>query len=242
MKIKYFIGLAVIMLAFMLLISTAMGCNIRGNIIDTSREEGPAEAADETDGENGGIDFDKLLEELKKEQEQLPGGAALGGSYPEIDGLHVTGTPVAVNINSYRLQIKGAVDKPLSLTFDEIKDMESVRKYIVLECPGFFTDEGYWTGVQVRKLLGSAGLKPDAAEVRFTSLDGGYSRSISIEDIFSNEGIMVAYNFNDMEFPEIHGYPLRLAAEGEPGYVWVKWLGEIEVLTLDQLEEGDEKM
>jgi len=241
-KMRYLAVLAVMLLALMLLLSTVMGCNIRGNIIDTGQEEKSDEAADEADGENGGIDFDKLLEELQEEQEQLPGGVALGGAYPEIDGLHVTGNPVTVNINSYRLEIKGAVDNPLSLTFDQVKDMESTRRFIVLDCPGFFTDEGYWTGVEVRKLLGSAGLKPDAAEARFISLDGGYSRSIPIEEIFSNEGIIVAYHFNDMEFPEIHGYPLRLAAEGEPGYVWVKWLGEIEVLTQDQLEEGDEKM
>lgn len=242
MNIKYFTGLLVMLLVCVLMISTAPACSIRGNIIDTSEAERTGGEESGADGENGGPDLDELLEDLREEQEQLPGGAALGGAYPEVDGLHVTGVPVTVSISSYRLEIGGAVDNPLSLTFDQVKDMGSTRKYMVLECPGYFKDEGYWTGVEVSRLLESAGLRPDAAEVRFTSLDGDYSRTISIEDIMSNQGIMVAYHFNDREFPEIHGYPLRLVAEGEPGYVWVKWLGEIEVLTQEQLDGEPESM
>jgi DMSO/TMAO reductase YedYZ molybdopterin-dependent catalytic subunit len=44
-----------------------------------------------------------------------------------------------------------------------------------------------------------------------------------------NGNVFVAYHFNDKEFHKVHGYPLRITADGEPGYVWVKWLGEIRV-------------
>ncbi len=233
-----------------------LGCNIRGNIIDPAEaeesigeqeavdgrsEETPPEETDADIGTGDGEDMEEgvsdLLLKLQEKQDEFPGGAALGGGYTEVDGLHVTGTPVAVSISQYRLEVTGAVDNPLSLTFGEVKDMEPVRKFISLVCSGFFTDEGYWTGVELGKLLELAQINEDAIKVRFISLDGGYSRTLPVEKIIGNGGTIIAYHFNDEEFSEIHGYPLRVAAEDEPGYIWVKWLGKIEVLTEEQLEQ-----
>jgi DMSO/TMAO reductase YedYZ molybdopterin-dependent catalytic subunit len=245
MKIKYIINLFIMILAVMLVSYLFLGCNIWGNIIDPAEAEDIKETSSEEkdadigtgDGEDTEEDVGGLLLKLQEKQDEIAGGAALGGGYVEIDGLHVTGTPVAVSISQYRLEVSGAVANPLSLTFGEVKEMESVRIFISLVCPGFFTDEGYWTGVEVSKLLELAQINEDAARVRFTSLDGDYNRTLSVKKIMENEGIIIAYHFNDKEFSEIHGYPLRVAAENEPGYIWVKWLGKIEVLTEQQLEQ-----
>ena len=145
------------------------------------------------------------------------------------EGLHITGTPIEVDIKSYRLKIIGAVEKELNLTFDEVKKLSSVRENIALECPGFFVDEGYWTGVKIPDLLNMAGLKKEAKRVKFISIDGTYSQTLALEEIRPN-GFLISYQFNDKEFSKYHGYPLRVVADGEPGSVWVKWLGTIEVL------------
>jgi DMSO/TMAO reductase YedYZ molybdopterin-dependent catalytic subunit len=107
--------------------------------------------------------------------------------------------------------------------------MESTRIFAELVCPETFKDEGYWTGVRVDRLLDLAKVKDGAMEVYFISLDGGYSKSLKIEEITGNEGLLIAYHYNDNEFPEIHGFPLRIVAKDYPGYLWVKWLGKIEV-------------
>jgi len=146
------------------------------------------------------------------------------------EGLHITGTPIDVDINTYRLKIIGAVDKELSLTFDEIKNIESVREDIELICPGFFVDKGYWTGVPVIELLNMAGIKEEAKKVEFISIDGSYKQTLPIEKL-DNEGFLISYQFNDKEFSKYHGYPLRLVAKGEAGSYWVKWLGEIKVIS-----------
>ena len=146
------------------------------------------------------------------------------------EGLHITGKPIDVDINTYRLKISGAVEKELSLTFDEIKEMKSVREEIELVCPGFFVDKGYWTGVNVIDLLNLAGIKKEAKSVEFISIDGSYKKILPIEK-FKGDGFLIAYEFNDKEFSKYHGYPLRLVAKGEAGSYWVKWLGEIKVLT-----------
>ena len=145
------------------------------------------------------------------------------------EGLHITGTPIEVDIKTYRLKITGAVEKPLSLTFDEVKKLPSVREDITLECPGFFIDKGYWTGVKIPDLLNMAGIKKEAKRVEFTSIDGSYSQILALEEI-KPDGFLVAYQFNDKEFSKYHGYPLRVVAKDQAGSVWVKWLGTIEVL------------
>lgn len=145
-----------------------------------------------------------------------------------VDGLHVTGTPVKVDIESYRLKVEGDVENPLALSFDEILAMEAQQIYAELNCPGFFTDVGYWTGVRVRDILAKAGVSEDAAAVEFIALDKSYKKQLPL-DLVQEDGFLIAYKFNDKIFPPVHGYPLRVVAKGEPGSVWVKWLGEIRV-------------
>jgi DMSO/TMAO reductase YedYZ molybdopterin-dependent catalytic subunit len=145
------------------------------------------------------------------------------------EGLHITGTSIEVDIKTYRLKITGAVEKPLSLTFDEVKKLPSIREDITLDCPGFFIDKGYWTGVKIADLLNMAGLKKEAKRVEFTSIDGSYSQILALEEI-KPDGFLVAYQFNDKEFSKYHGYPLRVTAKDLAGSVWVKWLGTIVVL------------
>jgi DMSO/TMAO reductase YedYZ molybdopterin-dependent catalytic subunit len=145
-----------------------------------------------------------------------------------VDGLHVTGTPVEVDARSFRLRIEGAVERPLSLSLEQVRALPAVREEITLNCPGFFTDRGVWTGVPVRDLLKMAGVRAGAAEVVFTSLSGGYTSTLRLADL-EQDGMLVAYEFEGRPFPVIHGFPLRLAAKDHPGSVWVKWLGEIRV-------------
>lgn len=145
------------------------------------------------------------------------------------EGLHITGIPIDVDIQTYHLKISGAVNKELSLKFDDIKKMEFVREEIELICPGFFIDKGYWTGVRVIDLLNFAGIKPEAKNVKFISIDGKYAQTLSIEKV-KGDGFLIAHQFNDKEFSKYHGYPLRLVAKGENGSYWVKWLGEIQLV------------
>jgi DMSO/TMAO reductase YedYZ molybdopterin-dependent catalytic subunit len=145
-----------------------------------------------------------------------------------VDGLHVTGTPVEVDIASFRLRIGGAVERPLALSLEQIRALPAVREEITLVCPGFFTDRGVWTGVPVRDLLALAGVRSGAGKVVFTSLSEGYTSTLSLQDL-ERDGVLVAYEFEGKPFPVVHGFPLRLTAKDHQGNVWVKWLGEIQV-------------
>jgi len=166
--------------------------------------------------------------------ETVPDGSA-GGSPPAalylslVEGLHVTGTPVAVDVQSFRLHVRGLVDCPLELSLEEIRAMPAVKEEFQLVCPGFFVDRGVWTGVPLRDILARAGVRPGAANVAFTSLSQGYYSALPLQDA-ERDGVLVAYEFNGKPLAVVHGYPLRLAAKDHQGSVWVKWLGDIQVL------------
>ena len=154
--------------------------------------------------------------------------SGIGGSYPLVEGLHVTGTPVDIDVETYRLKISGAVGTPLSLSLEEIKAMEAERESVTLVCPGFFTDEGTWTGVRITDLLERAGVMPEAEQLKFVAADGKYSANLKLDEV-KGEGMLIAYAFEDKPLPKVHGYPLRVVAKDQPGNRWVKWLGEIVV-------------
>jgi DMSO/TMAO reductase YedYZ molybdopterin-dependent catalytic subunit len=43
------------------------------------------------------------------------------------------------------------------------------------------------------------------------------------------DGVMLAYQVDGRLLSDVDGYPLRLVAGDQPGYVWVKELDHIEV-------------
>jgi sulfite dehydrogenase len=157
-----------------------------------------------------------------------------GGDAPEapylslFEGLHVTGTPIEVDLATFRLKVQGAVERPLALSFEQIRQLPAVREEIDLQCPGFFIDRGVWTGVPVREILARAGVRPGAKRVTFTSVDGGYSQSLALKDL-QEDGTLIAYEFDGKPFHKVHGFPLRLTAKGQAGSYWVKWLGSLRV-------------
>jgi DMSO/TMAO reductase YedYZ molybdopterin-dependent catalytic subunit len=146
-----------------------------------------------------------------------------------VDGLHVTGTPIPVDITSYRLAVSGNVQHPLSLTYDQVREMPSVQKQVTLVCPGVFVDKGVWTGVPLRDILLKAGLEDDSVRVAFIGMDERYRSELPLTRALS-DGVLIAYEFDGKTFDRRNGFPLRLVAKNEPGYFWVKWLGRIEVI------------
>ena len=218
-----------------LIILFASGCYINQ---ETAKKSGQIENDAHTDIETmgtepednkpGNVDSSSSDSNASAKDDAAPFGSS-GIGTDIIDGLHVTGTPPEIDIETYRLKITGMVEKELSLTFDEIKEMPSEKIYAELNCPGFFVDKGNWTGVKISTLLDMAGIKKsEAKKLVFSDFSGDYNKNVEIEKI-SQEGFLVAYQFNDKEFAEANGFPLRIVAKDEPGSLWVKWLGEIKV-------------
>jgi DMSO/TMAO reductase YedYZ molybdopterin-dependent catalytic subunit len=93
-----------------------------------------------------------------------------------------------------------------------------------------------WTGVPLRRVLGAAGVKAGAVEVRFNGLDGpatpdgpDFRKSLAIDHALDGE-VMIAYAMNGEALPYLNGFPLRLVVPGWFSTYWVKMLSDVEVL------------
>ena len=145
-----------------------------------------------------------------------------------IEDLHVTGSVQDVDLASWRLRVQGSgLGREFELSYRELRSLPSVKKKVILICPGFFVDYVEWEGVAVKTILEKAGAKEDFKTVVFKSIDG-YTGRFSREDI-ENHLLFLAYRVNGERLPKEHGFPLRLVAEGVLGGRWVKWLDRIEV-------------
>jgi DMSO/TMAO reductase YedYZ molybdopterin-dependent catalytic subunit len=162
--------------------------------------------------------------------------------------------PTEVDVNTFRLSVRGHVDKELSMTLKDIIDgLPRVELAAVNQCSG--NSRGYtepsvagaqwsngamgnakWTGVRLRDVLDRAGVKRGAERVRFAGLDepvvdGAPKLMKSLEvDHARDDEVMIAYAMNGDQLPLLNGFPLRLIVPGWYSTYWVKMLDRIEVL------------
>ncbi len=151
--------------------------------------------------------------------------------YAELDpdsGLHMTGTPLELDLSTWRLAVTGAVREPLSLDYDELRTLPRVRSRSTLVCPGYFEDNAVWEGASLAALLELAGPLEGAKGVNLVSADG-YSAWISMEEARAPHNFL-AYEFAEgRPVPVLHGFPVRAVFPSLTGSKWVKWLVEVHV-------------
>jgi DMSO/TMAO reductase YedYZ molybdopterin-dependent catalytic subunit len=166
---------------------------------------------------------------------------------------HWAGIPNEINVDSFRLTVRGQVDRTLSLSLGEILALPQVELVAIKQCSG--NSRGYfdprvpggqwshgamgnarWTGVRLRDVLDRAGVKAGAVQVRFSGLDEAilpeapkFMKSLAIDHARDGE-VMIAYAMNGEQFSLVNGFPLRLIVPGWYSTYWVKMLNDVEVL------------
>jgi sulfoxide reductase catalytic subunit YedY len=134
-----------------------------------------------------------------------------------------------VNMNEWRLGVAGKVKKPLQLTYSEILTLPSVKKEVLLICPGFFANYGRWQGVSMKDLLGKVVMESGVTHIIFCSgPEGAYKREFPVADVLANR-VFLAYRVNEEALPIRDGYPLRVVAEGYYGSDWIKYVSKMSV-------------
>ncbi|WP_407074961.1 molybdopterin-dependent oxidoreductase [Reyranella sp.] len=162
--------------------------------------------------------------------------------------------PTEIDVGTFRLSVRGHVDKELSLTLKEIVDgLPRVELAAVNQCSGNsrgFTEprvpgaqwangamgNAKWMGVRLKDVLDRAGVKAGATAVRFAGLDDPvvpeapkFMKSLALDHASDGE-VMIAYAMNGEQLPLLNGFPLRLVVPGWYSTYWVKMLARIEVL------------
>ena len=147
--------------------------------------------------------------------------------------------PPRIEDAGWRLHVHGSVERPLSLSLDDLRAMTTVEELAMLSCisntvGGGLTGNARWTGVRLADLLDRAHTRTSAAAVRAAAADG-YEDTIPIGRVRRPE-VLVAIAMDGLLLPTEHGRPARLIVPGLYGMKNVKWLTELEVL--DTMENG----
>jgi DMSO/TMAO reductase YedYZ molybdopterin-dependent catalytic subunit len=163
--------------------------------------------------------------------------------------------PAELEAGSWRLTIGGEVEKPLTLSLDELSKMEAHSVVNTLECagngrslhrpqvPGIQWGKGAvgtagFSGPRLRDVLQSAGVKSPGKHVMFRGLDEvpgkvpPFVRSIPIEKALDADTI-IATHMNGSPLTKHHGFPARALVPGWIGAASCKWLAEIQVLDVE---------
>ena len=151
-----------------------------------------------------------------------------------------------IDPDDHRLMIHGLVDRPITLTVDDLRRFPSTSMIRFLECPanGGMEWRGAqmdalqfthgmlscceWTGVLLSTLLQEVGIQKEAAWILAEGADGSHmSRSIPLAKAMDDTLIVYAQNGEPLR-PE-QGYPIRILNPGWEGNTCVKWLRRLEV-------------
>jgi len=148
-------------------------------------------------------------------------------------------TSPRVDVNSWKLSIKGAVDNPVQFSYKDLMEMPTRESDITLSCVsnpvgGGLVSNGRWTGVLLSDVLAEAGVTRDKISRASRQLVGrsvdGWTSGFETKLALDGREALVAFGLNGSELPIKHGYPVRLVVPGIYGYVSAtKWLSEIEL-------------
>ena len=164
-----------------------------------------------------------------------------------------------VDLASWRLSVEGDVNRPLSLSYNDLTSRPSKESPVILECAGNSRSKltppaeglafghgavgnAMWVGVPLTDLLDEAGVQDGATEMLAEGVDVGieeeegkpirvnYQRSLPLA-MTSASDVLVTYQMNGMPLTPAHGAPVRLIVPGWFGMASVKWLTRIEILS-----------
>ena len=161
--------------------------------------------------------------------------------------------PTEIDPAAFRLNVHGAVRRPLSLSLAALARLPQVELAAVNQCSGNsrgFTQprvvgaqwghgamgNALWRGVRLRDVLEQAGLAKTATAVRFAGLDEAavpdaprFRKSLAL-DHANDADVLIATSMNGADLPLLNGFPARLVVPGWYSTYWVKMLSDIEVL------------
>lgn len=137
--------------------------------------------------------------------------------------------PAPVDYATYRLQVEGAVGRPLSASLEELSELlptvEADRRFF---CVNGWSLQALWRGYRLADLLKAVEADPDTPYLRATSVFG-YEDTTSIAELLDGEAMLVTHMNGEPLSPE-RGRPMRIITFNMYQFKAVKALGRIEIV------------
>jgi DMSO/TMAO reductase YedYZ molybdopterin-dependent catalytic subunit len=138
----------------------------------------------------------------------------------------------------YRLTIKGMVEREVSFSLAELRNMPARSQITRHDCVEGWSCIAKWTGTPLGAVLDKAGVKPEARFCVYHCFDSVqktlsgevfYYESSDLIDAYHPQTIL-SYGLNDQALPVANGAPVRLRIERALGYKQPKYLHTIELV------------
>jgi DMSO/TMAO reductase YedYZ molybdopterin-dependent catalytic subunit len=136
----------------------------------------------------------------------------------------------------WQLRIHGMVDKPMTLTFDDLIQRPMVEHDVTLTCVSEAVGGGYignarWQGVLLADVLRQAGIQSGADQIVMRDVQG-MTIGVATDPVMDGRKSLLAVGMNGQLLPAEHGYPVRAVVPGLYGYVSAtKWVVDMELTT-----------
>jgi len=142
-----------------------------------------------------------------------------------------------IDIANYRLPLTGLVENPTELSLDQIRGYPSMKQYITMSCisnplAGDLIGTTLWTGVSMQKILEIVKPKAAAQFIKITCGDGFYE-TVALSKIQKDPRVMLAYEWDNVPLPPLHGAPLRIHIPDVYGMKQPKWITGMEFVAED---------
>src|ERR1700761_7342951 len=127
------------------------------------------------------------------------------------------------------IALSGAVDAPATVAVGELASLPRRTLRADFHCVAGWSARGLrWEGVPLSNVLRPS---PGATHARFTGLDGHWAVML-LDDALAGE-VLLADSLDGAPLDAKHGAPVRLVAPAHYGFVNVKHLCRIELLTAE---------
>jgi DMSO/TMAO reductase YedYZ molybdopterin-dependent catalytic subunit len=173
----------------------------------------------------------------------IPAGAQLPAMTPfttSIDKFYrvdIALVTPSIDAENWSLTIDGMVDKPVTLSYDDLIKMPLIERDITLTCVsnevgGPYVGNARWLGVPFSEIIKMVGVKEGVEQVYSYSEDGGYTCSTPYQAVSDGRDAMIVVGMNGEVLPDKNGFPARMLVPGLFGFVSAtKWLKRIEFTT-----------
>lgn len=144
----------------------------------------------------------------------------------------------AGDFTSYRLEVGGLVEHPVSLSLAELRKLGAQSQIVKHNCIQGWSAIAQWAGVPVAALIEHVRPLPEAKHVAFYAFDdkaitegegrSGYFYGTIPMYLAAHPQTILAMEMNGEPLPIEHGAPVRLRVETQLGFKMVKWVRAIE--------------
>ncbi|MEQ5999752.1 sulfite oxidase-like oxidoreductase [Bacillus amyloliquefaciens] len=140
-----------------------------------------------------------------KQSERIPPNQNVTTKFPV---LHAGNVPYYEDMSKWNLQVYGLVDRPMLLSFEDIKAFPEAEVKNDIHCvTGWSRLDNIWQGIRAKDIAEKANVHKEAGFV-ILHAEEGWTANLPLSD-FTRETSLLAYAHNGEPLTPEHGYPLR---------------------------------